>query len=205
MAQRPSPAPHYGEGTREGAMNQSKHMPHLHVRAQARPLRARRGGPLATDGGFDWSASGWAGLAAGGAFIVIQTSFVSMFTGDANTDAIRQIAAIALGEAVLPGKTPFTGLVFLSAMGVHMILSLIYARILAAIVHGMRTGRAIAIGAVFGSLLYAVNFYWFTDYFPWFAVSRGWITLFSHIAYGTIAAGVYEWLTVSNRRRGEAP
>ncbi len=150
--------------------------------------------------GFDWSASGWAGLIAGGAFIVIQTSFTSLFNGDANVDAIRQIAAIALGKSVLPAPSPFTALVFMAAMGVHMIMSLIYARVLAAIVHGKPAERAILIGAGFGAILYVINFYAFTNVFPWFAVSRGWITLFSHIVFGVLAAGVYEWLTSTRRR-----
>jgi len=181
-------------------------MPHPRVRAHPPPPAIRRGVPLPPDEGFDWSASGWAGLGAGAAFIVIQTSFVSMFSGDANTDAVRQIAAIALGESILPKPTSFTAIVFLAAAGVHMILSLIYARVLAAIIHGMRAEKAITIGAVFGALLYGVNYYLFTSLFPWFAVSRGWITLFSHIAFGALAAGIYEWLTVANRRpRGGAP
>jgi len=155
--------------------------------------------------GFDWSASGWAGFIAGGAFILIQTSFTSLFNGDASVDAIRQIAAIALGESVLPAPSPFTTLVFMAAMGVHMIMSLIYARVLASIVHGMPAERAIIIGAGFGAILYAINFYAFTSFFPWFAVSRGWITLFSHVVFGVLAAGVYEWLTATRRQPHKAP
>lgn len=176
-----------------------------HPRAHARSVPASRKAPVFAPEAFDWAASGWAGLAAGAAFIVIQTSFVSMFTGDTNTDAVRQIAAIALGESVLPGKTPFTAIVFLAAMGVHMILSLMYARLLAAIIHGMSAARAISVGAGFGALLYAVNFYLFTDLFPWFTVSRGWLTLFTHVAFGMIAAGVYKRLTAAKRRPPEGP
>lgn len=171
-----------------------KTMPH---RAHARPRTTARPTPPE---GFDWSASGWAGMIAGGAFIVIQTSFTSLFNGDPSVDAIRQIAAIALGDSVLPGATRFTALVFMAAMGVHLIMSLIYARVLAAIVHGMTAERAILIGAGFGAVLYSANYYLFTNMFPWFAVSRGWITLFSHVAFGVIAAGAYEWLTSARRR-----
>lgn len=184
-------------------------LPHpRHRSAHLRPSMGRRHArdeaPPPPEG-FDWSASGWAGLVAGGAFIVIQTSFTSMFTGDAKVDAIRQIAAIALGESVLPDPTKFTALVFMAAMGVHLIMSLIYARILAAIIHGMSTERAISIGAGFGAVLYAINYYAFTNFFPWFAVSRGWITLFSHVVFGMLAAGVYEWLTMPNRKPPEGP
>lgn len=177
-----------------------------HTRYNAAPEHDARRDVLPPPETFDWSASGWAGFVAGAAFIVIQTAFTSLFSGDANIDAVRQIAAIALGESVLPSPTPFTALVFLAAMGVHMIMSLIYARVLSALINGMKAERAILIGAGFGAALYAVNYYAFTNVFPWFVASRGWVTLFSHVAFGVIAAGVYEWLTSARRRpHGEGP
>lgn len=174
--------------------------PETHTRYNAARGHDARKDVLPPPETFDWSASGWAGFVAGAAFIVIQISFTSMFSGDANTDAIRQIAAIALGESVLPSPTPFTAIVFLAAMGVHMIMSLIYARILAAIINGMTAERAMLIGAGFGAALYAVNYYAFTNAFPWFIASRGWVTLFSHVVFGVLAAGVYQWLTSARRR-----
>lgn len=176
------------------------HRAETHTRYNAARGHDARRDVLPPPESFDWSASGWAGLGAGAAFIVIQTAFTSMFNGDANLDAVRQIAAIALGESVLPSPTPFTALVFMAAMGVHMIVSLIYARVLAAIINGMNAERAILIGAGFGAALYAVNYYAFTNAFPWFIASRGWITLISHVAFGLIAAGIYEWLTAAKRR-----
>lgn len=191
-----------------------------HAHAISRPLAHRanraflrhqaaehaRPRPVARDlFAFDWAASGWAGIVAGAAFILIQTVFASLLYGSSGADSVRMIAAIALGSAALPGSTPFTAIVFLAAMGVHMILSLVYARILAVCVDGMNAARAVQTGAAFGALLYAVNFYAFTSVFPWFAASRGWITLLAHVAFGVIAAGVYEWLTVAQRNTRESP
>ncbi len=144
---------------------------------------------------FDWAASGWAGIAAGAAFILLQTALVTLFEGGQNTDAIRLIAAIAVGSGALPAATPLTAIIYLAAMGVHMILSLIYARILALCIDGMTAQRAVLIGAAFGAGLYILNYYVFTAVFPWFAVSRGWITLTSHVAFGVIAASIYAGMT----------
>jgi|CXWL01.1.fsa_nt_gi hypothetical protein len=154
--------------------------------------------------GFDWAAGGWAGVIAGAAFLLIETTLITMFGSVTQTDAIRQIAAISLGESVLPTST-FTALVFMAAMAVHLPLSLLYARIVAAFVHGRSIPHAIGIGAVFGVALYFINYHAFTHLFPWFALARGWVTLTSHIAFGVLAAGTYAQLTyplIAARRHG---
>jgi hypothetical protein len=56
----------------------------------------------------------------------------------------------------------------------------------------MGTGAAIAAGAVFGLVLYFVNFYGMTAIFPWFAMARNWVGIFTHIVFGLIAAWVYK-------------
>lgn len=146
---------------------------------------------------FDWSASGWAGLVGGGAFILIQTTFVSLLGQNPDADGIRSVAAMALGESVLPAPTPVTAVVFLAAAGVHLTLSLIYARILAVLVQGLPLGRAVTAGAAFGTVLYAVNYYAFSDLFPWFEAARGAPALLAHAAFGMIAAGTYARLTLA--------
>lgn len=150
---------------------------------------------------LDWAAAGWAGLIAGIAFVLAETTLTSLFTGGPDADAVRRIAAIALGETVLPPPTPFTALVFVAAMSVHLPLSLLYARILAALVRGLDAGRAAAAGASFGAILYAVNYYVFTEIFPWFAPARGWITLTSHVVFGVLAAWTYVELAGRSARR----
>jgi hypothetical protein len=144
---------------------------------------------------IDWAAAGWAGFAGGTVFILLETVLISLFTGGPNSDAVRQIAAIALGESALPPSTPFTALVFLAAMAVHLPLSLLYARLLAALVRGQEAAHAAAVGAAFGAVLYVVNFYAFTAILPWFAAARGWMTLLAHVAYGLVAALTYVSLT----------
>jgi len=151
--------------------------------------------------GLDWAASGWAGLGAGGAFILLQTFLGALFGGGDKTDAVRRIASIALGGAVMPAGEPFTVIVFLAAAAVHIPLSLIYARVLAAMIDGMRPARAVASGALFGAALYVVNYYVFSGVFPWFVTARGPEALVSHLAFGALAAAIYTRLA---RRPNEA-
>jgi len=175
-------------------------MIHARVRTSVGPAAARRHAARAAEREteLDWAAAGWAGLAAGFVMILLETSFASMFTTESGVSPVRQIAAIALSESVLPPVSPFTAIVFLAAMGVHLPLSLVYARVLAVFVHGAPLGRAVAIGALFGAALYAVNYYALTNVFAWFAASRGWITLLAHLAFGATAAGLY--VLLSERR-----
>lgn len=174
----------------------------IHARASAalRTLPRVRASIGPAPEGIDWEAAGWAGLAGGGVLILLETVLASLFTGGPDTDPVRQIAAIALNQAASPASTPFTILVFLAAMAVHLPLSLLYARILAAVIHPLGPEKALAAGAAFGAALYAVNYYGFTVVFPWFEASRGWITLTAHLAFGLAAAGAYVLL----RRGGGA-
>ena len=58
------------------------------------------------------------------------------------------------------------------------------------------------IGAVFGLLLYLINFHLLTQVFPWFRELRGWITLTAHLVFGISAALLYWKLA---RRGVESP
>ena len=150
---------------------------------------------------LDWAASGWAGLAAGAAFILLQTFMGALFGGGNSTDAVRRIASVALGGSVMPPGEPFTVIVFLAAAAVHIPLSLIYARVLAAMIDGMKPAPAMSAGALFGAALYVVNYYVFSGLFPWFVTARGPEALVAHLAFGTLAAAIYTRLA---RRPNEA-
>lgn len=78
-----------------------------------------------------------------------------------------------MGEGVLPPPGSFDLGIVLVALIVHFILSVVYAVILAWIVH--RWSLALLAGAAFGLLLYLVNFYVFTGIFPWFSNARNWV------------------------------
>lgn len=169
-------------------------MPHL--KSLHRPPAPRPPGPV-VDEGLDWGASGWAGLAAGASFILLQTFSALVFGGGGGgTEALRRLASIVLGRAVLDPNLPLTAVVFLAAALVHIQLSMIYSRILAAMIHRRSVGLALVIGTLFGAGLYVLNYYVFSSFFPWFVSARGPSALISHLAFGAIAAGLYKYLTL---------
>lgn len=113
------------------------------------------------------------------------------------------IAAIVMGRGVLPmpggGPPTFDFGVFAVAMLVHSVLSVLFACVLAAIVNRMTLWTALLAGAIFGVALYIVNFYIFTAVFPWFAMGRTWVTVFSHVSFGIAAAWTYRALAGRTR------
>jgi hypothetical protein len=85
------------------------------------------------------------------------------------------------------------GVVAVGAL-VHMALSLVYALVLAFIIH--RWGLIVGIvgGALFGLAIYIINYYTFTYLFPWFFPLRSWLVLATHVFFGATAGGIYEAL-----------
>lgn len=146
----------------------------------------------------NWRAAVAAGIIAGAVFLVLEMVMVAIFLGGSPWDPPRMMAAIVLGERVLPmpGQTPppMTAGVVLAALAVHFVLSMVYAVILSALIVRAPRGAAIAIGVAFGIALYVVNFYGFTALFPWFAMARNWVSFFSHGVFGLASASAYEVL-----------
>lgn len=155
-----------------------------------------RPAPSPPDTGLSWGASGWAGLVAGAAFILIQGLIVAGFGGP---NPVRLLASIALGESVVAGEAP-ASIVVLAAAAVHLQLSMIYARVLAGMIHRRTQDRAILIGALFGAGLYLLNYHAFAALFPWFAAARGVAAFSAHVAFGVTAAWIYKRLTLRAER-----
>ncbi len=121
---------------------------------------------------YDWKAAILAGIIAGAVFMMLEMIMVPLFLGGSPWGPPRMIAAIIMGKEVLPPPATFALGVFIVAMIVHFILSIIYAIILAAIVRRNSKTAAVAIGAVLGLALYFINFYGFQAIlFPWFAMA----------------------------------
>lgn len=96
----------------------------------------------------------------------------------------RLTAAIVMGSAVLAPEPAWRWDVLAAATMIHFALSLIYAAIALPFVRRMRAGSAILAGAIYGLAIYAVNLHGFTELFPWFTVSRGWVTILTHLVFG---------------------
>lgn len=141
-----------------------------------------------------WKAAAWAGLISGVAFVMLEMVLVPLFMGGSPWGPPRMIAAIVMGKGVLPPPATFDVGVLMAAMAVHLPLSVVFTLILAWIIARFDIGVAVLSGAVFGLILYLVNFYGFTAVFPWFAMARNWVSIFSHIMFGMIAAIAYKQL-----------
>jgi hypothetical protein len=114
---------------------------------------------------------------------------------------IRYIGAIGLGQAALPPPSDFDAGIFVSAMLVHVLLSIGYAIVLDLIVRRLRLGPAFLVGLIYGLALYLVNFYFLSGLFPWFAPMRTVITMIDHVVFGVVTAAAYEALHASRVRR----
>lgn len=156
------------------------------------------------DGRVDWSAAVWAGIISGAVFVMLEMLMVPMFLDGSPWGPPRMIAAIVLGRDVLPmpeGPPPtFDAGVLMAAMVVHFALSVAYAVALALAISRMSTGAAIGAGAVFGLVLYLINFYVLTAVFPWFAMARNWVSIVVHVLFGVIAAAAYKALEKRSAR-----
>ena len=145
----------------------------------------------------DWRAGVYAGLIAGAVFLMLEMSMVWLFMGESPWAPPRMIAAMVLGEGVLPmppdKPATFSLGVVMTAMVIHFVLSIIYGLIGGAIVaHRMGYAAAIGLGAVCGLAIYLINFYPIANaLFPWFAMARNWISIFAHVVFGAAVGAAY--------------
>jgi hypothetical protein len=142
----------------------------------------------------------WAGLIAGAVFLLVEMMLVATIGGGSLWGPPRMMAAIVMGQGVLPPPATFDFGVVMAAMAVHFVLSVLYGFVLAFLIFRLDLKWALAAGAGFGLALYLVNFYLFTAAFPWFAMARGGITLFAHLVFGVVLAWSYKALA---RRESE--
>lgn len=148
----------------------------------------------------------WAGVMAGIASTLIQLLLWLIFTDDFPSILYRDArltAAMVLGHSVLPPPATFDAGVMLTATFIHFTLSIAYAAVLALAAARLNTIPAFWAGIGFGVALYVVNLYGFTAIFPWFAQTRGWITLIAHLIFGLTAISGYRWLSLNAPQGGK--
>lgn len=141
---------------------------------------------------LDWSAAVWAGVIAGIVFLVMEMVLAPLFGGAPSMWAPpRMIAAIAMGEGVLPPPADFALGPVMVAMLIHFTLSIAFGIVTAFIVRTLSMGPAIGVGIVLALLLYVFVFYLMAPVWPWFANGRGWVAIVAHVAFGAVAAWWY--------------
>lgn len=145
---------------------------------------------------IDWKAAVFAGLIAGAVFMMLEMVLVGTIGGQSPWGPPRMIAAMAMGEEVLPPPASFDAGIMMVAMIIHFALSILLGVILGWIISHwqMRLLTAAIAGTLFGILVYLVNFYGMTAFFPWFAMARGAISIFAHAAFGLVLGWSYQAL-----------
>lgn len=153
-------------------------------------------------GRVDWKAAILAGLIAGVVFLMMEMILVAITSGSP-WGPPRMMAAMVMGEGVLPPPATFDVTIMMVAMVVHVILSILLSVVFAWVLSRWRlsAAAAVALGGAFGLLVYLVNFYPVAAIlFPWFAMARNWISIISHVAFGAVLAWAY--LALARSKRG---
>jgi hypothetical protein len=103
-------------------------------------------------------------------------------------------------------STDFSVAVVAAALATHYVLGIIFGTVLAAIIAPFHfdssAGMVLLTGAVFGLVLYLLNFYGMVRFFPWFTDMRGTAMLAAHLIFGMAAAFIYWTLERPNVDRG---
>ncbi|RZI39979.1 hypothetical protein EGT07_26140 [Herbaspirillum sp. HC18] len=145
----------------------------------------------------DWVAAAASGFVAGAILMVLELFWTSIVQDTNPWITSHKIAAIVLGSDVLRSASFSVGIVGV-ALIIHYVLGIAFGLVLAAIIAPFHSdssmGRALLVGAVFGWILYLINFYVLTSVFPWFADMRGSGTMIANVIFGMAAALMYEKL-----------
>ena len=147
----------------------------------------------------------WAGFIAGTLATMAQvllwllsaTPVVETLLRDA-----RLTAAVIMGQSVVASGQAWRWDVLLIATLIHFGLSFIYAAIALPVVTRLNMALAMVAGAAYGLAIYAVNLHGFTQLFPWFAVSRGWVTILTHVVFGISLAWACQLFKLADKAGG---
>ena len=136
-----------------------------------------------------WRAVLVSGLVAGTLFLLTDLVFAPRMTNVSAALTLRYFAALVLGSKVL---TQTGTSILIVGILVHYVLSLVFALVIALVVH--RWGMAVGIigGAILGVAIYGINLYTVTLLFPWFFAINSTVILLCHAIFGAVAGGVYE-------------
>lgn len=96
-----------------------------------------------------------------------------------------------MGREISPGEEA-TPMFSFSVAGLHLIVSVLYALIIAPIVHGFRPFLAGAVGAVIGLVLYFINYALAGMMMEEAITQREWPAIALHVIFGIVAAEAYK-------------
>lgn len=141
----------------------------------------------------DWPAAAVAGFIAGAFLMMLELLWLAAI--DVSPWSITyKIAGIVMKGLPLDSME-LNIIVVAVALATHYVLGIVFGMILAAIIAPFHfdssIGMVLTVGAVFGLLLYAFNFYGMVYFFSWFAAMRDITTLVAHLIFGMAAAFSY--------------
>jgi len=136
-----------------------------------------------------WRAVLVSGLVAGTLFLLTDVILAPAILKVDVALILRYFAALVLGSKVL---TQVGSSILITGIIVHYVLSLIFALVIALVVHRWGIVVGIVGGALLGVAIYGINLYTVTLLFPWFFAINSTVILLSHAIFGAVAGGVYE-------------
>jgi hypothetical protein len=143
----------------------------------------------------DWTVAAVSGFAAGAVLMVLDIIWSTFYAGGPWRTA-HMIAPIFVGpEAWQTSDFGFSIAVVGVSLVAHYVLGIVFGLVLATIMASFHldenAGLALVTGAVFGIVLYVINFYGMARMFPWLAEMRGWPHFSAHLVFGIVAALLY--------------
>lgn len=145
---------------------------------------------------MDISAAVWGGVVAGLVFLILQIIIAVGSDGGTIWLPFFWNSAIVLGQPILLPPVAFAFVPVIVGLLLHFLFSILFALLIAFIIH--RGGLVLGIvgGGLVGLALYALNFYFLSSFMPWFYTIRGWEFAVAHFVFGAVVGGVYEGLEV---------
>ena len=141
-----------------------------------------------------WSSGAMAGFIVGSVLFFVSNGMFPWGTSGAINPAI-------MGLVVAPGAEATPSL-FFGVLGMHLVLSVAYGLLIAAVAHSFRPILAGVVGGLIGLVLYFVDYALFAAMFSSEIPQREVAAVLTHIAFGLITAETYKGMV---RRRQPAP
>jgi len=147
----------------------------------------------------DHRAAAVAGLAAGAVLMVIELIAAAWAGGGEPWRVPQLVAALSMGgEAMQAPAGAFDVTVIAAALVTHYALGIAFGLLLGEVLGLLPRAHAAitdaGLGALFGLLLYVLNFHVLTGALSWFAELRGAGTVAAHLVFGIVAALLYRRL-----------
>jgi hypothetical protein len=142
----------------------------------------------------DWQAVFRAAMIAGTVYLLLNLFVAPAIMGGSFWISVRLVASMVLGQQILAPPATFDALALVTGIVVHYALALLMTGLIAIVVHrgGLATG--VLGGAALGLAFYYIAYYSLTYFFPQFFAMKDSSVIVSHVIFGALAGGLYEWL-----------